>query len=57
MELHGLPLMEYLVDDIQKSLTDEDRANLEKAKIYFGEPPQLGELDLNLVNQSTYFFS
>ncbi|MEW5310192.1 MAG: hypothetical protein WDW38_002012 [Sanguina aurantia] len=57
VELHGLPLMEYLVDDIQKSLTDEDRAKLEKAKIYFGEPPQLGELDLNLVRQSTYFFS
>ncbi|MEW5305129.1 MAG: hypothetical protein WDW36_007690 [Sanguina aurantia] len=57
VELHGLPLMEYLVDDIQKSLTDEDRAKLEKAKVYFGEPPKLGELDLNLVRQSTYFFS
>lgn len=57
VELHSLPLMEYLIDDIQKGLTDEDRANLQKANVHFGEPPKLGELDLEKVKESTYFFS
>lgn len=57
MELHSLPLMDYLVDDIQKSLTGDDLKTLDKAGIQFPHPPELGLLDLEQVKESAYFFS
>lgn len=57
VELHSLPLMDYLIDDIQTNLTEEEKATLVKNKQIIPNPPTMGELDLELVNKSTYFFS
>ncbi|MEW5305130.1 MAG: hypothetical protein WDW36_007691 [Sanguina aurantia] len=57
VELHSLPLMDYLVDDIRSDLTPEDLMALQKSRTQFPNPPELGPLDLEQVKQSTYFFS
>lgn len=56
MELHSLPLMDYLIDDLRTRLQTELTAE-EFKKIILTDPPKLGKLDLEKVKESTYFFS
>lgn len=54
VELHSLPLMDYLRDDICQNLNRELPA---KPAVDIPSPPPSGALDLQEVLESIYFFS
>lgn len=57
MELHSLPLMDYLLDDMRTAVQKMDKEQPAKSDLGFQEPPPLGALNLQKVLESPFFFS